>query len=216
MRPDPNPKEGTGVNAKKKVSAVLASALAFSMLSMAIALAAVNATPEVDRPNATMQLNNHKFKTVACAGEDGGGYETLRGHWKGTEADFTPGSTDYNLNGTLTINQVVWTINLGTGRGVLRSPITLFDPASALRIYSGRVTIITQGVPQPGIVVDGRGWIDAKTFDPPGTADGGSLLANLEVQINGNNLDLRGEFGEAPANFGFPDWSATTINRACP
>ena len=40
--------------------------------------------------------------------------------------------------------------------------------------------------------------------------------ADLEVQINGNNLDLRGEFGEAPANFGFPDWSATTINRNCP
>ena len=202
------------MNAKKKVSAVLASALAFSMLSMAIALAAVNATPEVDRPNATMQLAG-KFKSVTCVGEDGGAYATFRGKWKGPENDVTPGSTDYNLNGTLLLGKVVWTINLATGRGVARSPGALYD-ANAMKVYSGRVTIVTQGVPQPGAVVNGRGWIDAKTFDPPGVGDGGSLLANLEVQINGNTINLNGEFGEVPANFGFPDWSATTINRTCP
>ncbi len=198
----------------RRISIVMAIALGVSMVGMAIAFAVVG-PPEVDRPNATMLLDHHKFQGVQCVGEDGGGYETLRGNWKGNETDVTPGSTDYNLTGPLTVRRVVWTINLATGRGVVRGLITLFDQATAFTTYDGSVTIITQGVPQPGIVVNGRGWIDARTFDPPATLDGGSLLANLEVQINGGNLNLAGEFGEAPPNFGFPDWSATDINRDC-
>ncbi len=191
----------------------LAVAVGLSLAGTA-AFAAINATPEVDRPNATMQLAG-KFKSVTCVGEDGGGYGTFRGKWKGPENDFTPGSTDYNLNGTLLMSKVVWTINMATGRGVARSPATLYD-ANSMKVYSGNVVLITQGIPMPGAVVDARGWIEAKTFDPPGTGDGGSLLANLEAQINGGTMALAGEFGDAPPNLGFPDWSATTINRTCP
>jgi hypothetical protein len=193
---------------------VVMVAAAALLVAGAVAFAGVAATPEVDRANATMQLKG-KFASVQCVGEDGGGYTTLRGKWKGPENDVTPGSTDYLLTGNLLVAKVVWTINLATQRGVIRSGITLTDPG-ANRVYSGNVTIITQGLPQPGSIVNGRGWIDAKTYDPPGVGDGGSLLANLEVQINGGTLALNGEFGDAPPNFGFPDWSSTTINRNCP
>ena len=72
--------------------------------------------------------------------------------------------------------------------------------SSLIRSYIGvLVAALMQGVGfRPRTLP--RPVVKTKTFDPPGTADGGSLLANLEVQINGNNLDLRGEFGEAPAN----------------
>ena len=46
---------------------------------------------------------------TACVGEDGINYRTLRGTWKGTEVDVTPGSTDYDLNGPITVNRVEWT-----------------------------------------------------------------------------------------------------------
>src|SRR5438046_3167520 len=84
-------REETGM--KRRVTVVLAIVLGLSTLGMAIAFAVVG-PPEVDRPNATMLLDQHQFQSVACVGEDGGAYTTLRGLWKGAETDFTPGSTD--------------------------------------------------------------------------------------------------------------------------
>jgi hypothetical protein len=203
----------------KRISMVMIAAVAFSALG--VSFAAAVGTPEVDRANATFVLDPiGTFKKVNCLGEDAIKYRTLRGRWEGGETEVTPGFTDYNLSGPLTVSNVVWTINLTTVRGVLKANILLRDQVSLIRTYSGTLTLITHGVPAPGgSPVIARGWIVAKTFggdppNPPGVADGGSLLANVEVQIDGN-LGGKGEFGDAPPNPGFPDFSATTINQAC-
>jgi hypothetical protein len=195
----------------RRISIIAAALVAFSGLG--VAFAAVTGVPEIDRPNATLQMKP-KFQTpVMCAGEDGINYSTLRGTWKGPETDVTPGSTDYNLAGNVTVKKVVWTINMTTQRGLLKGSISLVDPMTGSLNYQGSLTLITQGIPQPGQVAEARGWIVARTFIA-GVADGGSLLANVEAQID-NVLNFRGLFGDAPPNFGTLDYSVTTINQTC-
>jgi hypothetical protein len=203
----------------KRITMVVIAAVAFSALGVSFAVAV--GIPEVDRANATFVLDPiGKFKKVNCPGEDGINYRTLRGRWEGGENEVTPGFTDYDLSGPLTVSKVVWTINLVTGRGVLKANILLRDAVTLIRTYSGTLTLITHGIPDPnGADVIARGWIVAKTYggdppNPPGAPDGGSLLANVEVQIDGN-MNAKGEFGDAAPNPGFPDFSATTINQAC-
>src|ERR1700722_4474823 len=87
--------------------------------------------PEVDEANASIQLPSSTFTPTNCAGEDGVKYVTYRGAWKGGETDLTPGSTDYNLTGNLTIKKVVWTINLTTDRGLLTGSAKLNSPSPA-------------------------------------------------------------------------------------
>ena len=179
--------------------------------------AALTAQPEVDNANATIAFPAAKFAPATCLGEDGINYVTYRGAWSGTETDVTPGSTDYNLSGTLTVSKVLWTINLTTQRGVLRGSAELVSPspsgATGSVTYTGPLTLITQGLPDAATTANGvsaRGWINAKTYTN-GAADGGSLLANVEFQI-ASNFSANGEFG---ASMGFPDYSVADNNKVC-
>jgi hypothetical protein len=173
--------------------------------------AASSGVPEVDEANATIQLAPAKFVPTACAGEDGISYVTYRGTWNGGETDTTPGSTDYSLTGPLTIKSVVWTINLSTGRGLLRGKATLTGASTKIRTYYGALTLITQGLPAAGAVVQARGWESAATYTN-GVADGGSLLANVELQI-GAGFAANGLFGNA--SMGINDISVATNNKVC-
>jgi hypothetical protein len=197
----------------KRVLVALAASAIFAA-GAGITVAAASGAPEVDEANATMQLGAAKFVPTGCPGEDGISYVTYRGTWKGGETDLTPGSTDYNLSGNLTISKVVWTINLTTDRGLLRGTAALTTPSSAggtVKTYSGPLTLITQGLPAAGAVVSARGWINAGTYTN-GVADGGSLLANVELSI-GAGFAANGEFGNQTMNF--PDFSVATNNQTC-
>src|SRR6476619_2456946 len=124
----------------RRFSIVLSMILVLSVVGTVLAFAV--GIPEVDRPNATMVLDPiGKFKKANCIGEDGVPYVTFRGRWEGGENDVTPGSTDYNLNGPLTIARVVWTVNRSTERGVLRAHISVVDPVSLQLTYAGRITL---------------------------------------------------------------------------
>ncbi|MDP9220705.1 MAG: hypothetical protein M3P23_09210 [Actinomycetota bacterium] len=195
----------------RKISIVVGALLLFSALGVAMAAAA--GVPEIDRANAVFDLRpTGQFASTPCPGEDGLPYITYRGTWKGVETETTPGFTDYSLSGSLTVKRVVWTINLETKRGVLTGTATLTD-ASGRPTYSGKLTLITQGVPGPGAKVPGRGWIVASTFTG-GAVDGGSLLANVEMSIDGG-FSASDVFGDSAPNMGLPDFSVTTVNQDC-
>jgi hypothetical protein len=196
----------------KRIIAVAAAAAAVVAATGGVALAYTIGTPEVDQANATIQMGSATPKVTTCAGEDGNPYETLQWNWVGGETDTTPGSTDYNLTGKLKVKNAQWTINLNTGRGVLQGTAVLQNPAAALKTYSGPLVLITQGLPASGAVVPARGWINAATYSTSGVADGGSLLANVEMQIGGG-LSANGVFGNASMNF--PDWSVAYNNKIC-
>ncbi len=86
-------------------------------------------------------------------------------------------------------------------------------PPLALATYRGPLTLITQGLPSDATAngkVSARGWINAATFTK-GKPDGGSLLANVELQIN-VSLAAAGEFG---TTMNFPDYSVTYNNLSC-
>jgi hypothetical protein len=198
----------------KRVIAALATAMMVSAGAGA-AIAGASGQPEVDEANASIQLPATNFTSTGCAGEDGVKYVTFRGAWKGGETDLTPGSTDYSLSGPLTITNVVWTVNLSTLRGVLHGVATLSSPTAGapFKTYAGPITLVTQGLPQStsNSTVPARGWIAAHTYTN-GTADGGSLLANVELQI-APGFAANGEFGNG--SMGFPDFSVTTNNQTC-
>ncbi len=196
----------------RRISIIVVIALGLSTAGMALAFAV--GTPEVDRANATLVLDPiGKLNKKTCIGEDAVAYVTYRGQWQGSEVDVTPGSTDYDLGGALAVTRAVWTINQITARGVLRAHISVFDPVTGYTHYAGRLTLITQGLPDPHVPIDARGWIDAATFIN-NVPDGGSLLANVEAQFD-QTFNGQAEFGDIPPNPGFPDYSATTINQAC-
>src|SRR5580765_4755145 len=129
---DRGPDRTEGRRVMKRICMVVIAAVAFSALG--VSFAAAVGTPEVDRANATFVLDPiGTFKKVNCLGEDGIKYRTLRGRWEGGETEVTPGFTDYDLSGPLTVSNVVWTINLTTVRGVLRANILLRDQVSLIR-----------------------------------------------------------------------------------
>jgi hypothetical protein len=198
----------------KRLIAAL-SATAVMAIGGGAAIAAAPGAPEIDEANASMQLKAvAPFVPTRCAGEDGIPYETFRGTWKGGETDLTPGTTDYSLSGPMTVKGIVWTINLKTDRGLLRGSAVLTGNAATAptRTYVGPVTLITQGLPDAaGAVVPARGWINAATYTKD-AADGGSLLANLEMRI-GPVFSANGQFGNG--SLGFPDLSVTTNNQTC-
>jgi hypothetical protein len=201
---------------KKRVLVPIATIVALA-ISGGVAYAVVGA-PEVDRANVTISVKPVvAFKSTSCVGEDGISYVTYRGTWKGGEHEVTPGFTDYNLTGPFQIKPVVWTINLTTGRGVLNGTATLKTPATGLLIYSGPLTLITQGLPNTGNGVLGRGWISAPTYgsvDGANVPDGGSLLANVEFQIT-NTFAATAHFGDAAPFTGIPNYSVTFNNLTC-
>ncbi len=198
---------------------LILAASAFSLVfAGSIAAASAAGGPEIDEANATIQVGASSFVTTTCAGEDGIKYETFRGTWKGGETETTPGFTDYNLTGPFTVKKVVWTVNLTTDRGVLTGTASLKSaPSGSTTLeatYAGQLTLITQGLPNAaGSAVPARGWIDAAT-DTNNAPDGGSLLANVEFQIN-PGFAAFGQFGDANASMGIPDYSVTTTNQTC-
>ncbi len=174
---------------------------------------ATSGVPEIDKANATMRLAvEPKFASTACAGEDGIRYVTFRGGWHGAELDATPGSTDYSLAGTLTMPKVTWTVNTKTRRGVLVTPALLTDKAGA-RVYAGTLRLITQGLPSQDQPATARGFLLAGTYTK-NAADGGSLLANVELRIS-SGFSATGQFGDTPASLNTPDYSVTTANQVC-
>jgi hypothetical protein len=198
---------------KRVIAAIVTGALFAAGTGITIA-AASSGVPEVNEANATIQLASAKFVPTTCAGEDGIKYVTYRGTWKGGETDVTPGSTDYNLSGPLTISKVVWTINLSTQRGVLRGTASLVSAGTAglTKTYVGPMVLITQGLPNAaGDTVQARGWINAATYSNS-VADGGSLLANVEFAIL-PGFAANGSFGNS--TMGFQDLSVATNNQAC-
>jgi hypothetical protein len=199
----------------KRLRTLAVATAGFSLLGVAVANAA--GAPEIDKANATMRLSPlPAFSVKECPGEDGGAYLTYRGGWTGAQTDTTPGSTDYNLTGKLTVKKVTWTINEQTQRGVLTGTAALSTPTAAGTtevVYSGKLTVITQGVPSTGAVVPGRGWLSAATRTS-GVADGGTLLANIELKVDGS-FGANGEFGDANPTFGTPNFSVATTNGVC-
>lgn len=191
----------------------VAVAAAVTLIGGGVA-AAMSGVPEVDRANAGLRLSaSPQFTSVSCAGEDGVPYVTYRGGWHGAEIDVTPASTDYNLSGSITIGKVVWTVNRKTQRGVLAGSAVLTSPASGVRTYAGTLRLITQGLPVAGSVVAARGWLSAATYTN-GATDGGSVLANVELQVNGS-FAAHGTFGDAAGTFGTPSYAVATANQNC-
>jgi hypothetical protein len=171
---------------------------------------AASGTPEIDRANATMQLGG-SLKHVGCVGEDNTDYITLRGSYKGGETQQTPDTTDYNLNGQVAISGIKWTINSQTLRGVFTAKIALTDPASNTSVYSGKLTLVTQGRPASGASVPARGWISANfTGNDDGVAPPNDdyLIANVEFQLSPTSAV--GQFGDLNPSPGFADWSVVT------
>jgi hypothetical protein len=197
----------------RRILIVLATAVGLATGS--IAAVAIVGTPEIDQANVTWDLATRQaFVPKVCAGEDGINYRTLRGIWKGTENEVTPGATDYNLTGPITVNRVEWTINLKSQRGVLTGVVTLLPPTGGTaKTYSGSLTLITQGVPNVDRPASARGWLVAATYTD-GVADGGKVLANVELKIDAT-FAAKGGFGDAPPLFGTPSYSVATANRTC-
>jgi hypothetical protein len=184
--------------------------IVFALVGGLVAHAATSGTPEIDRANATMQLTGN-LKTLQCTGEDTIKYETLKGTFKGAQAQQTPDATDYSLAGGVTINGIKWTINLSTGRGVLTGSISLIDSTGAA-VYSGKLTLVSQGVPVAGTPpVPARGWIVANFLqadDGVAPPNDDYLIANVEFKLSPSGAV--GQFGDLNASLGFPDWSVVT------
>jgi hypothetical protein len=199
---------------RPRLRRALTAGVALSLIGGGVA-AATAGVPEIDKANSSMRLvASPKFESKTCAGEDGQKYVTYRGGWKGTETDVTPGSTDYNLSGKLIVGKIVWTVNLETKRGVLSGVALLTDSKTAKRTYLGPLRLITQGLPSAaGNVVAARGWLDAATYTK-GVADGGSVLANVELRINGS-FAAQGTFGDAAGTFSTPSYAVATANENC-
>jgi hypothetical protein len=198
----------------KKILMAVGALVCFS-LGGAVAVFATSGTPEIDRANATLNLQG-QLSTVRCTGEDKLPYETLSAGpagLAGSETQKLPDPTNYSLSGKVTITGVSWTINLATKRGVFTGTITLVNSAGAVT-YKGTLTLITQGVPAPGAGVPARGWINAKFVGPedgvPDTPpNDDNLLANTEFVLA--TTGAMGEFGDASGIApGYPDFSVVT------
>jgi hypothetical protein len=165
-------------------------------------------TPEVDRANATIQLTG-SLKPVTCLAEDGTGYVTEFGSYQGGETQILPDATDYPLKGSLHLDRVVWTVNSKTNRGVLTANATLRS-STGVTVFSGTLTLITQGWPPQNNGMTGRGWIVAtfKAPDEGATPGDDSLIANVEFKLGLTSATA--EFGDSPASFGTPNYSVVT------
>ena len=203
---------------RRRFMTVLAATAVFALIGVAGAMAV--GVPEIDPANATFQLKPTGTPVVtSCAGEDATVYKKVAANWKGGEVDFTPGSTDYVLTGKLGFTAGVWTINTSTGRGLFKAKAKL-QSSTGVPLYSGTITLVTQDIAGTQTAF-ARGWLVAKTYggdppNPPGVPDGGSLLANVEASILTNgSFAISGQFGDAPPQLNYPDFSVTTINQTC-
>ena len=205
---------------KKRGAVLMAATLAFSIAGIAIASAA--GTPMIDPVNASFNAAPVAAPAATnCVGVGGVVYDKIAGAWKGTETDVTPGSSPYNLTGTLKITKFVLTASTATGRGVATAKISLTDPTTTFVVYAGSLTLITQGLPEQSDRILGRGWIVAPTRTR-GKADGNKILANVEVEIDAGGptptYAMTGMFGDVPAPVpGGPvkAFSAVTNGQTC-
>jgi hypothetical protein len=190
---------------------VAAACCCVSLLVGGVVAYAASGTPEIDRANANIQLSG-KLKAAGCVGEDQISYVTWSGSWKGAETQVLPDPTDYPLTGPVTVTGIQWTINASTLRGVLTGTIKMSaaTPVGATPVYSGKLTLITQGMPVAGATVAARGWIVAGIVLPDeGVTPGDdSLVANVEFAITPGGAN--GEFGDLPPQLGFPAFSVVT------
>jgi hypothetical protein len=169
---------------------------------------AIVGPPEIDRANATIQLAG-SLKSTNCVGVGSIPYVTYIGSFKGGETQLPPDPTPVPLSGNLVVSKILWTINLKTDRGVLTATVKL-STAAAGSEYSGKMTLVTQGVPAAGAFVPGRGWITASLVGAPSPE---SLYANVEFQLSPTSAN--GQFGDAPGSLGIPDYSAVFNNDVC-
>src|ERR1700738_1087178 len=85
----------------RKIALLVALVAAFS-LGGVLVHAATSGIPEIDNANATQALQG-RLSPKQCVGEDGITYLTFRGTFAGVETETTPGLTDYDLSGPLTV-----------------------------------------------------------------------------------------------------------------
>jgi hypothetical protein len=198
----------------KRIIATTAVALIVAVTGCGVAMAYPKGTPERDIAEATMRLASAKPTVANCTGEDGDSYVTYQWNWAGNETDALPGSTDYNLTGTLEFTNLEWTINLKTQRGLLRGTATLYskDTTSSPKTYSGPLVLLTNGLPNTTTEIGARGWIEASTFSAKGVPDGGTLFANVILTIN-PGFSASGGFGSTP--YAFPNYAMTSNNLIC-
>lgn len=176
-------------------------------------------TPEINRANATMNLKG-TLGLVSCVGEDGITYHTYRagGPWQGTQTEVAPDPADYGLTGTgnasLTFTNIVWEIKMSPSNpGVFTATVTLRKTAAGAVVYTGSLTLLTQGLPVSGPTpnVYARGWLQAHfapaddTIAPPGDD---YLLANVQFKLN--TTIAQGNFGSAAPNLGVASYAVVT------
>jgi hypothetical protein len=164
--------------------------------------------PLIDRANAMIKLAGN-LQPTTCVGVSGVKYITYAGSWKGTETRILPDPTPRPLSGNLTVTAIEWTINLTTGRGELTGTAKLSSPAAG-PLYSGKLTLVTQGVPAVGALVPARGWIAAGLLPTPNPY---SLMANVEFQLSPTGAT--GQFGDAAGSLGIPDFSVVANKDVC-
>jgi len=206
---------------KKRGAVLLAATLVFSIAGIAVASAA--GTPLIDPVNAAFDVKPAPAPPpiTSCVGVGGIVYDQIKGTWRGSETDFSPGSSPYSLTGPLKITKFVLTMSTATGRGVGTGKVTLTDPATGSIVYSGNLTLITQGLPLQSDRILGRGWIVAATRTQ-GKVDGNQILANVDVEIAAGgptpSFAMQGEFGEVPPPVPggpVPSFSAVTNRQTC-
>jgi len=200
-----------------KTKFVVALAVVCSSLGVVtgglVAHAGPGATPEIDRANAhVISLQGPTLQQISCVGEDGLTYLTFAGGpFTGAVAQILPDPTDYPLpaSTTMTISGITWEVNVKTMRGVLTGVVSIGPPAAP--IFSGKLTVVTQGIPTAtGAVVPGRGWINAKaTLPDEGLVPGDdTLIANVEAKLGlfGGTL----QYGNGVPSLLIPDYSVVT------
>ncbi len=169
--------------------------------------------PEIDRANVkVINLQGPTLTGARCTGEDAMGYITYTGGpFTGGVNQILPDPTDYPVpaNSPLTLSGIVWTVNLKTLRGVLTATVGI-GPASTGPIFSGKLILVTQGMPAAGALVPGRGWINAKATlpDEGTTPSDDSLLANVEAKF-GLNVGML-QFGNGVPSLNIPDYSVVS------
>ena len=168
--------------------------------------------PEIDRANVkVISLQGPTLTGARCTGEDAMTYITYTGGpFTGGVTPILPDATDYPFPPALTVSGIAWTINLKTMRGVLTATVSFAPTTTAPPIYSGKLTLVTQGMPAAGALVPGRGWISAKATPPDeGVTPGDdSLIANVEAKLSLGVGTL--QFGNGVPSAGIPDYSVVT------
>ena len=191
---------------------VLTACCCVSLVVGGVVAYAASGTPEINNANATMALHG-TWQSVNCVGEDAKNYRTyVSPSWGGIETQNANDATDHSLTAVVGLTGIQWTINTVTLRGVLTSAITATNPTLGVGVYTGRLTLVTQGLPGTTLppTVYGRGWIQARLSQPDETVTAGDdfLIANVEFRLGLNVMN--GQFGNLSGSLAVPDYSVVT------